>query len=67
VSVVSVDENEPETFALAIDQLRLLRISICHSISSEIVKTTFDQYVQHAKDAFLALGVKADPIDLLVD
>jgi len=65
VSVLSVDGNEAETFALAIDQLRLLRNSICHSTSSEIVKATFDQYVQHAKDAFLALGVKADPIDFI--
>jgi len=65
VSVVSVDENEPETFALAIYQLRLLRNSICHSTSSEIVKATFDQHLQHAKDAFLALGVKADPIDCI--
>ena len=65
VSVVSPCGNEAETFALAIDQLRLLRNSLCHSTSSEIVKATFDQYVQHAKDAFNALGVKTDPIDVI--
>ena len=65
VSVVSPGGNEAETFALAIDQLRLLRNSLCHSTSSEIVKATFDQYVQHAKDAFNALGVKTDPIDVI--
>ncbi|KAJ7384653.1 hypothetical protein OS493_020232 [Desmophyllum pertusum] len=32
---------------------------------SEINKPTFDQYMQHAKDAFKALGVKTDPIDAI--
>ncbi|KAL9952739.1 hypothetical protein ACROYT_G040033 [Oculina patagonica] len=63
--VVSPGGNNAETFALAIDQLRLLRNSLCHSSSSEIDKPTFDQYVQHAKDAFKALGVKTDPIDVI--
>ena len=65
VSAVSPSGNNAETFALAIDQLRLLRNSLCHSSSSEIDKPTFDQYVQHAKDAFQALGVKTDPIDAI--
>ena len=65
VSVVSPGGNEAETFALAIDQLRLLRNLLCHSASAEIVKGTFDQYVQHTKDAFKALGVKTDPIDVI--
>jgi len=65
VSLVSPVGNEAETVALATDQLRLLRNSLCHSTSSEIVKATFDLYVQHAKDAFKALGVKTDPIDVI--
>ena len=65
VSVVSPSGNEAETFALAIDQLRLLRNSLCHSTSSEIVKAKFDLHVQHSKDAFRALGVKTDPIDVI--
>jgi len=65
VSVVSPGGNEAETFALAIDQLRLLRNSLCHSTNCEIVKATFDLYVQYAKDAFKALGVKTDPIDVI--
>ena len=65
VSVVSPGGNEAETFALAIDQLRLLRNLLCHSSSTEILKATFDQYVQHAKDAFRALGLKTDPIDVI--
>ena len=64
-SVVSPGGNKAETFALAIDQLRLLRNSLCHSVKSEIDKPTFDQYVQHAKEAFKALGVKTDPIDAI--
>lgn len=35
--------NTAETLALAIDQLRLLRNSLIHSLSPEIVKVTFDQ------------------------
>ena len=64
-SVVSRCGNEVETIALAIDQLRLLRNSFCHSTSSAILKETFDQTVQLAKDAFIALGVNADPIDFI--
>ena len=61
-SVVSPGGNMAETFALAIDQLRLLRNSLCHSSCSEIDKPLFDQHVQRAKDAFKAIGVKTDPI-----
>ena len=64
-SVVSTSANSAETFALAMDQLRLLRNSLFHSHSSEIDKPAFDQYVQYAKDAFTALGVKTDPIDII--
>ena len=62
-SVVSPYGNDAETFALAIDQLRLLRNALCHSTGTEMDKAMFDQCIQHAKDAFKALGVTADPID----
>ena len=63
-SVVSPVGNQAETFALAIDQLRLLRNSLSHLTSSQkINKTTFDQYTELAKDAFNALGVATDSID----
>ena len=63
-SVLSPVGNQAETFALAIDQLRLLRNSLFHFSSSEkINKTTFDQYTELAKDAFKALGVATDSID----
>ena len=64
-SVVSPSGNTAETFALAIDQLRLLRNSFCHLDRSEIDKPTFDQYVQLAKEAFTALGIKTDPFDAI--
>ena len=62
---MSPSGNTAETFALAIDQLRLLRNSLCHSDRSEIDKPTFDQYVQLAKEAFRALCIKTDPIDAI--
>jgi hypothetical protein len=54
VSSSSGDANE--TIALAIDQLRLLRNTLCHTSSPQINKVTFDDYVRHAKDAFTALN-----------
>lgn len=66
-SVKSPGGNDAETFSLSIDQLRLLRNSICHKPSAEIDIMTFDQWVQHAKDAFKALGVKTDTVDTIGD
>ena len=62
-SVVSSTGDDTETFALAIDQLRLLRNSLCHLNKSELDKIKYDRYVQLAKDAIKALGVNTDPID----
>ena len=62
-SVVSSTGDDAETFALAIDQLRLLRNSLCHLNKSELDKIKYDRYVQLAKDAIKALGVNTDPID----
>ena len=63
-SVLSLSGDQAETFALTIDQLRLLRNSLSHlTTSKKINKTTFDQYTELAKDAFKALGVTTDSID----
>ena len=56
--VVSPGGNNAETFALAIDQLRRLRNSLCHSTSGEMDKATFDQraklqVAQHESEAKL--------------
>ena len=57
-SPVASSSGDPnETIALAIDQLRLLRNTLCHSSSPRVVKVTFDQYVQYAKEAFNAVSV----------
>ena len=55
-AVRSPSGDANETIALAIDQLRLLRNTLCHTSSSQINKVTFDDYVKHAKDAFTALN-----------
>ena len=62
-SVCSPVGNKAESFALAIDQLRLLRNSFCHSNNSTMDKTTFERYAKLAEDAFKALGVVTDSIN----
>ena len=60
-AVRSGDANE--TIALAIDQLRLLRNTLCHTSSPQINKVTFDDYVKHAKDAFTALNFSTTSLE----
>ena len=62
-SVISPGGNKAESFALAIDQLRLLRNAFCHSSSSKMDKATFDQYIKHTKEAIGALGGTTGPVD----
>ena len=62
--ILSPSGNQAETFALALNQLRLLRNTLCHQTSTQkIDKTTFDHYTQLAKDAFAALGQDTTRID----
>ena len=62
--VISIPGNEAETFALALDQLRLLRNALCHQTSTQkIDKTTFDYYVKLAREAFVALKQDTTRID----
>ena len=56
-SVNSPTGNQDETYALAIDQIRLLRNTLCHSPKLGIAKADFDQFVQLAKDALTAAKV----------
>lgn len=63
-SVISPSGNQAETFAFALDQLRLLRNSLCHQTSTQkIDKATFDNYIQLSKDAIGALGQSTTKID----
>ena len=62
--ISSPSGNQAETFALALDQLRLLRNTLCHQTSTQkIDRTTFDHYIQLGKDAFAALGQDTTRID----
>ena len=62
--VLSHSGNQAETFALSLDQLRLLRNTLCHQTSTQkIDKKTFAHYVQLARDAFAALGQDTTRID----
>ena len=62
-TIVSPSGNQDETSALAIDQLRLLRNTLCHSAERNFDKLSFDHYVNLAKDAFRALNVSTNFID----
>ena len=62
--VLSLTGKTAETHALALDQLRLLRNTLCHSSNMQkIDKTTFDHYLMLARDAFMALEQKSIGID----
>lgn len=63
-SVWSATGDQAETYALALDQLRRLRNTLCHPISTrKIDKATFAYYLSLAKDAFTALGQNTSRID----
>jgi hypothetical protein len=62
-AVRSPSGDANETIALAIDQLRLLRNTLCHTSSPQINKVTFDDYVKHAKDAFTALNFSTTSLE----
>ena len=62
--ISSPSGNQAETFALSLDQLRLLRNTLCHQTSTQkIDKKTFAHYVQLTRDAFAALGQDTTRID----
>ena len=62
--ISSPSGNQTETFALSLDQLRLLRNTLCHQTSTQkIDKKTLAHYVQLARDAFTALGQDTTRID----
>ena len=63
-SVISPIGNLAETYALASDQLRLLRNAHCHSLNTkEMDKVTFDRYITLAKEALTAFGQSTTKID----
>ena len=61
--------KQPETFALALDQLRLLRNALCyHNKEQEIDDERLDSYLKRAKEAFAALhqdNIRLDNVEKL--
>ena len=64
-SVQSPTGDQDEIYALAIDQLRLLRNTLCHSPKPEIIKTDFDNYVQLVTSALTAVNVDTSFVDVI--
>lgn len=65
-SVQSPYGDDAETFALALDQLRLLRNTLFHSTGTGTIdKTTFDHYIQLAKEAFEAISYDVSQLDFI--
>ena len=65
-SPVASSSGDPnETIALAIDQLRLLRNTLCHSSTPRVAKVIFDQYVQRAQEAFAAVNWNATSLQTI--
>ena len=63
--VASPSGDPNEIIALAIDQLRLLRNTLCHSSSSLVDKVTFDDYVKYAKEAFTAVNFSTKSLETI--
>ena len=59
-SVASPSGDKNETTALAIDQLRLLRNTICL-----VDKVKFDDYVKYAKEAFTAVNLSTKSLETI--
>ena len=62
-SVQSPTGNQDETYALVIDQLRLLRNTLCHPANGEIVKADFDHYVKLVQNALTAVKLDTSFVD----
>ena len=61
--VQSATGNQDETYALVIDQLRLLRNTLCHSSKLEIGKADFDRYIQLVTNALTAVNIDTAFVD----
>ena len=64
-SIQSPTRDQDETYAFAIDQLRLLRNTLCHSPKPEIVKTDFDDYVQLVTNTLTAVNIDTGFVDVI--
>ena len=62
-TVQSLTGNQDETYALVIDQLRLLRNTLCHSPKLELSKIDFDNYIQLATNALTTVNIDTTFVD----
>ncbi len=62
-TVTSSTGIQDETFALAIDQLRLIRNVYAHSSSPDVIEASFDDCIARAKQAFAALNYTTNFFD----
>lgn len=66
LTVKSTKGDQNETYTFVIDQLRILRNTLCHSLKSGINKKEFKKYVQLAKEAFEAVSLSTERLDAIV-
>ena len=52
-----------ETYALAIDQLRLLRNTLCHSSNYKMIESDFDDYILLLKNTLQAINFDSTCVD----
>ncbi|XP_028409481.1 uncharacterized protein LOC114532091 isoform X2 [Dendronephthya gigantea] len=62
-SVQGPTGDKMETYALAIDQLRLLRNTLCHSSKVDIIQSDFDNYVFLVKNSLQILNIDTTFVD----
>ena len=62
-TVQSATGNQDDTYALIIDQLRLLRNALCHFSKLEISKADFDNYIQLVTNALTAVNFDTAFVD----
>ena len=51
---------------MVIDQLRILRNTLCHSFKAEINRKEFKTYIELAKEAFEAVHLSTERLDAIV-
>ena len=66
LTVKSIKGDHNETYTFVIDQLRILRNTLCHSFKAGINTKEFKKYVQLAKEAFDAVSLSSERLDAIV-
>ena len=64
-TVQSATGNQDETCAFVIDQLRLLRNTLCHSPKTEMSRTDFDCYIRLVTNSLTAVNIDTTFVDVI--